>query len=575
MSLKLTTSLSQRLVLTPQLRQRIEMLQMTSLELSDLIQQQLLENPVLEEVPTQEEVQEIAEKVLDHLASADSNSFEESAPEPGSPGTNGSSDTDVLSSLPATDGDGADVDGGEVVAAHEEGIAEDGGADDPQRDAFEEIDFGREFQDYLDPGYKTQEIEYKEDAPTFEQFLTRPPSLAEHLEWQLNMTTVDSDVRDAATAVIGNLNADGRLSATNEEMAAMEKVSEEIVERARQEVMRLDPVGCGAREVKECLLVQLEVLGESDRLAAKLISEHFADLQQHKLPHLSKQIGVGVETLLEELQFIRTLDPYPGRRYSSDEPILISPEIYIEKLDENDDDYVIYFADDGSPRLRVSSQYQQMLSQGVSNETKSFIREKMRSAVDLLRNIEHRRQTIYKVVESIVQRQKDFLDHGVQHIKPMMLKDIAEDIGMHLSTVSRVVNRKYAHTPQGVIELRRFFTEGMLNEEGEEISTRIIKLKIKKLIEDEDSHNPITDDQVVKILAKDGIKLSRRTVAKYRDQMQIPGSRERRAVVWSPLSTTRIKFSNTSVALSLTRGSVRLAHCYRFTVWRRETTDEI
>ena len=530
MSLKLTTSLSQRLVLTPQLRQRIEMLQMTSLELTDLIQQQLLENPVLEEVPTQEEVQEIAEKVLDHLASADTSSFEEGAPEPGSPSTNGSGDAEVLSSLPATEGE---VEGGEAIAAadHEEAVSEDGGTDEAQRDAFEEIDFGREFQDYLDPGYKTQEIEYKEDAPTFEQFLTRPPSLAEHLEWQLNMSTLDSDVRDAAIDVIGNLNADGRLNATNEEIAAMEKVSEEIVERARQEVMRLDPVGCGARDVKECLLVQLEVLGESDRLAAKLISEHFSELQQHKLPHLSKQIGIDVETLLKELEFIRTLDPYPGRRYSSEEPILISPEIYIEKLDENDEDYVIYFADDGSPRLRVSQQYQQMLSQGVSNETKSFIREKMRSAVDLLRNIEHRRQTIYKVVESIVQRQKDFLDHGVEHIKPMMLKDIAEDIGMHLSTVSRVVNRKYAHTPQGVIELRRFFTEGMLNEEGEEISTRIIKLKIKKLIEEEDSHNPITDDQVVKILAKDGIKLSRRTVAKYRDQMQIPGSRERRAVV--------------------------------------------
>lgn len=529
MSLKLTTSLSQRLVLTPQLRQRIEMLQMTSLELTDLIQQQLLENPVLEEVPSQEEVQEIAEKVLDHLASSDANSFEESSPEAGSPSTNGSGDAEILSSLPATE----TGEGGEALAGgdHEEGAADEGGTDEAPRDAFEEIDFGREFQDYLDPGYKTQEIEYKEDAPTFEQFLTRPPSLAEHLEWQLNMSSMDSDVRDAAICVLGNLNADGRLSATNEEMAAMEKVSEEVVERARQEVMRLDPVGCGAREVKECLLVQLEVLGESERLAVRLISEHFADLQQHKLPHLSKQIGIDVETLLEELQFIRTLDPYPGRRYSSEEPVLISPEIYIEKLDENDNEYIIYFADDGSPRLRVSQQYQQMLGQGVSNETKSFIREKMRSAVDLLRNIEHRRQTIYKVVESIVSRQRDFLDHGVQHIKPMMLKDIAEDIGMHLSTVSRVVNRKYAHTPQGVIELRRFFTEGMLNEDGEEISTRIIKLKIKKLIEEEDSHNPITDDQVVKILAKDGIKLSRRTVAKYRDQMQIPGSRERRAVV--------------------------------------------
>jgi RNA polymerase sigma-54 factor len=532
MSLKLTTSLSQRLVLTPQLRQRIEMLQMTSLELTDLIQQQLLENPVLEEVPSQEEVQEIAEKVLDHLASAESDTFEERVPEAGSPATNGSGDPDVLASLPAsTDGEIGEV--GETLAGgeHEEGGGEEGVADEPQRDAFEEIDFGREFQDYLDPGYKTQEIEYKEDAPTFEQFLTRPPSLAEHLEWQLNMTTLDDHVRDAAICVIGNLNADGRLNATDEEIAEVEKIPVEIIERARQVVMRLDPVGCGARDVKECLLVQLEVLGESDRLAARLISENFAELQQHKLPHLSKQIGIDVETLLEELQFIRTLDPYPGRRYSAEEPILISPEIYIEKLDENDEEYVIYFADDGSPRLRVSQQYQQMLSQGVSNETKSFIREKMRSAVDLLRNIEHRRQTIYKVVESIVARQKDFLDHGVQYLKPMMLKDIAEDIGMHLSTVSRVVNRKYAHTPQGVIELRRFFTEGMLNEEGEEISTRIIKLKIKKLIEEEDSHNPITDDQVVKILAKDGIKLSRRTVAKYRDQMQIPGSRERRAVV--------------------------------------------
>jgi RNA polymerase sigma-54 factor len=525
MSLKLTTSLSQRLVLTPQLRQRIEMLQMTSLELTDLIQQQLLENPVLEEVASQEEVQELAEKVLDHLASSDADSFEPSVPETGSAGSNGSGDPDVVSLVGVGEEGGEAIAGGEHV---EEGIGEETFGDEPSRDAFEEIDFGREFQDYLDPGYKTQEIEYKEDAPTFEQFLTRPPSLAEHLEWQLHMSPIEEHVCDAAIVVIGNLNADGRLSATNEEIAAMGGWSEEVVEQARQILARLDPVGCGARDVRECLLVQLEVRGESDRLASRLISEHLSELQQHKLPHLSKQIGVEVELLLEELQFIRTLDPYPGRRYSSEEPILISPEIYIEKLDENDDEYIIYFADDGSPRLRVSQQYQQMLSQGVSNETKSFIREKMRSAVDLLRNIEHRRQTIYKVVESIVLRQRDFLDHGVQHIKPMMLKDIAEDIGMHLSTVSRVVNRKYAHTPQGVIELRRFFTEGMMNEDGEEISTRIIKLQIKKLIEEEDSHNPITDDQVVKILAKDGIKLSRRTVAKYREVLGILASSKRK-----------------------------------------------
>ena len=534
MSLKLTTSLSQRLVLTPQLRQRIEMLQMTTLELTDLIQQQLLENPVLEEVATQEEAQELAEKILDHLTSADPGAAPEQPiaesvePELGSPASNGSGDTGPLPQLTAdSEGEPESFEG-----SGEDVTSDDANVDEAVRDPFEEIDFGREFQDYLDPGYKTQEIEYKEDAPTFEQFLTRPPSLADHLEWQLHMSPIAEEVCDAAISVIGNLDADGRLNATNEEIAAMGGWTEEIVEQARQSVLRLDPVGCGARDVKECLLVQLEVRGESDRLATGLISEHLSELQQHKLPHLAKAIGTDVETLLDELQFIRTLDPYPGRRYSSEEPVLIAPEIYIEKLDENDDQYVIYFADDGSPRLRVSQQYQNMLGQtDVSNETKSFIREKMRSAVDLLRNIEHRRQTIYKVVESIVHRQQDFLDKGVQYIKPMMLKDIAEDIGMHLSTVSRVVNRKYAHTPQGVIELRRFFTEGMLNEDGEEISTRIIKLKIKKLIEEEDSHNPITDDQVVKILAKDGIKLSRRTVAKYRDQMSIPGSRERRAVV--------------------------------------------
>ena len=535
MSVRLTTSLSQRLVLTPQLRQRIEMLQMTTLELSELIQQQMTENPVLEEVATQEEAHELAEKILDHMASGgefenfEARSVDAGAPEIREPSTNGSGEIEseaFVAREMEMDGGGAEV---EINAA--EGGDEISADADASRDAFEEVDFGREFQDYLDPGYKTQEFEYKEDAPTFEQFLTKAPSLTEHLEWQLHMDSEEGDVCDAAEVVIGNLDPDGRLNATNEEIALLRGWSEEIVEQARAVVMRLDPVGCGARDVRECLMAQLEVRGETERLATQLIRDHLAELQQHKLPHLSKQIGIDIETLAAELQFIRTLDPYPGRRYTSEEPILISPEIYIEKLDENGE-YVIYFADDGSPRLRINPTYQTMLSQGTTTkETRNFIKEKMRSAVDLLRNIEHRRQTIYRVVESIVNRQRDFLDKGVEHIKPMMLKDIAEDIGMHLSTVSRVVNRKYAHTPQGVIELRRFFTEGMLNEDGEEVSTRIIKLKIKKLIEEEDSHNPITDDQVVKILVKDGIKLSRRTVAKYRDQMHIPGSRERRAVV--------------------------------------------
>src|SRR5205814_8396062 len=513
---------------------RIEMLQMTTVELSDLTQQQLTENPVLEEVATQEEARELAEKILDHMASGgelenfEAPRVEANAPELGEPSSNGSGEIEAEGSfLPESETEfaaNADTEGASLEAGEET-------ATEASRDAFEEVDFGREFQDYLDPGYKTQEFEYKEDAPTFEQFLTRAPSLADHLEWQLHMDCGEGELCNAAESVIGNLDEVGRLTATNEEIATLGGWSEETIERARAIVMKLDPVGCGARDVRECLLAQLEARGEQDRLATQLIRDHFEDLQQHKLPHLAKKMGVEIETLAAEVQFIRTLDPYPGRRYSSEEPVLITPEIYIEKLDENGD-YVIYFADDGSPRLRISPNYQQMLSQpGTTKETRDFIKEKVRSAVDLLRNIEHRRQTIYRVVESIVNRQREFLDKGVEYIKPMMLKDIAEDIGMHLSTVSRVVNRKYAHTPQGVIELRRFFTEGMLNEDGEEVSTRIIKLKIKKLIEEEDSHNPITDDQVVKILVKDGIKLSRRTVAKYRDQMHIPGSRERRAIV--------------------------------------------
>jgi RNA polymerase sigma-54 factor len=522
MSVKLTTSLSQRLVLTPQLRQRIEMLQMTTLELSELIQQQLLENPVLEEVASSDEKREIEEHILDQLASG--NEFDvPTADAAGAElnGSNGAGDAQALDSLTLSE-----------PTAPEPGVPgeEEGEQVERDRDAFEEVDFGREFQEYLDPGYKTQEFEYKEDAPTFEQFLTRPESLSEHLEWQLRMSHLDDELINVAQAVIGNLDPDGRLSATNEEIAEYGGWRDELVEQARQAVMKLEPVGCGARDVRECLLAQLEARSESDTLAARLIREQpLSDLQPHKLHNLGKQLGESVEDLLKELERIRTLDPYPGRRYSSEEPILIAPEVFIEKID---DDYVIYFADDGSPRLRLSQSYQKILGQpDTSKETRDFIKDKTRSAIDLLRNIEHRRQTIYRVVECIVRRQQAFLDSGVQFIKPMMLKDVAEETGMHLSTISRVVNRKYAHTPQGVIELRRFFTEGMTNEDGEEVSTRIIKLQIKKLIEDEDPHNPITDDQVVKILMRDGMKLSRRTVAKYRDQMSIPGSRERKAPV--------------------------------------------
>jgi len=521
-SLRLQTSLKQQMVLTPQLRQRIEMLQMTSVELQDLISQEMVSNPVLEEVQPDEEFEEISEKILDQNSDGNDETFLN--------GVNSDADISAYSD--------AYSEGVNAEKASENGFDEqhnidfEGDTDDfseVKSDAFEEIDYGREFQDYLDPGYKTQEIEYKEDAPSFEQFLSRSESLTEHLEWQVNLSQIDEETEDTAYAIIGNLDSDGRLNATDEEIAEMCDCSIETVEQARQIVLKLEPVGCGARDVKECLLAQLQANGEGTSLAAELVQNHLEDLQPHRLQHLSKDVGVELHALNEEINKIRILDPYPGRRYSSEEPIYVAPEIYIEKIEG---DFVIYFTDDGSPRLRISSTYQKLLGeQKTTKEEKDFIKDKVRSAVDLLRNIEHRRQTIYRVVECIVERQTDFLNYGVEHLKPMMLKDVAEDIGMHLSTISRVVNRKYAHTPQGVIELRRFFSEGMLNEDGEEVSTRILKLRIKKMIEDEDTRKPLTDDEIAKVLIKEGVKLSRRTVAKYRDQMQIPGSRERKTVI--------------------------------------------
>lgn len=522
-SLRLTHQLQQKMILTPQLRQRIEMLQMTSLELAELIEQEMVTNPILEEIQPGDEVQEISDNILDQNSDGHDADFQ-AGNDPGSDATQDhlvdyADDEPYMPDTPTTNGDDP---AGLETAADDDFHTE-------TSDSFDEIDYGREFQDYLDPGYRTQEIEYKDDGPSFEQFLTHSPNLSEHLEWQLNMLSLDEDHDYAASLIIGNLDEDGRLTAANDEIADMAGTTEELVEEARQAVMQLDPVGCGARDVKECLIAQLVARGDGESLSVSLVRDHLEDLQPHRLQHLSKKTGIEIHRLDEEIRRIRTLDPYPGRRYSSEEAIYVAPEVYIEKVD---DEFVVYFADDGSPRLRISPTYHKLADQSdTTKETRDFIKEKVRSAVDLLRNIEHRRQTIYRVVECIVERQRDFLEYGVEHIKPMMLKDIAEDIGMHLSTISRVVNRKYAHTPQGVIELRRFFSEGMMNEEGEEVSTRILKLRIKKLIEEEDSKKPLTDDDLAKILSKEGVKLSRRTVAKYRDQMQIAGSRERKTII--------------------------------------------
>jgi RNA polymerase sigma-54 factor len=518
----LSTSLSQRLVLTPQMRQRIELLAMTKLELADMVQTELSANPVLDEVAPGEGVDDNS-PLADELAAVDATTADITSPgdaiaqQPSTPEAG-------LSDLPAPG------EGQIVAATTTESTPVDGEAEpERERDPFEEVDFGSTFEEYLDPGYKTHEYEAKDEV-SFENMLTRRDSLCEQLIWQLHLTECMDEVRAAGEAIIGNLDENtGFLDATIEEIAAMGPWQIETVQQAVAVVQRLDPVGCAARDVRESLLVQLDYYGFGDRLAVQMVRDHLESLQTHKLPELTKLLGVPLEQVLEEVEIIKKLDPKPGRKYSSDEAQPVVPEVTIEKVG---DDYMIRFEDDGMPHLRINRTYRQMMeSKDSSKETRDYIKERFRSAVDLLKNIEHRRQTIYRVCNSIVDRQREFLDHGIEHLRPMMLKDIAEDIGMHLSTVSRVVNRKYVNTPQGVYELRRFFTEGMRSDTGEDVSTRVLKLKIKKMIEAEDPHHPITDDEVAKRLARDGVKMSRRTVAKYRDQMRIPGSRERRAIV--------------------------------------------
>jgi RNA polymerase sigma-54 factor len=539
MSFKQQLGLSQKLDvrLTPQLIQRITMLQLTRMELSEMVVAELGQNPVLEELSPEET------SVSADLANADYADVPDKL-------LNSASDIpdNPMSSLDSFEGnavtapvsDAGDFDtaynlngSGELPADYQAPTGEaaregDGEFEAGDRDSFEEIDFGATFEDYLDPGYRTRETEVK-DTPSFEQFLSVKEGLADYLNWQLRLTIMKPDVAAAAEAIVGNLNDDGYLDSTLEEIAAIGPWPLATVEKALSTVQQLDPTGVAARSLQECLLLQLQALGFGDRLAAAMVRDHFAKLQNYKLPELAKSLGVTVEDVARELKVIKQLEPKPGRKYAPPDTHYIEPEVYIEKMD---DDYVIRFNDDGLPQLRINRQYRQMMdSKDTSKETRDYIKDRFRSAVDLMRNIEHRKQTIYKVCERIIERQRDFLDKGIEHLRPMMLKDISEDIGMHLSTVSRVVNGKYAHTPQGVIELRRFFTEGMLNDEGEEVSTRIIKLKIKKMIEAEDPREPLTDDQIAQILAKEGQKLSRRTVAKYRDQMKIAGSRERRQVV--------------------------------------------
>lgn len=529
---------TQSMVLTPQLRQRIEMLAQPLQELELTINHELNQNPVLTTDGDGEELDDVSSYSDADSASSltsSANGLDSALDQNWQNGQNGQigqiDQTGMHDASVNGGGETASI-GGDTTTSPVEGSHdsdyESRESEIGERDSFEEIDYGQMFEQYLDPGYRTHEHEVKE-GPTYETFLSSEESLSDYLNWQLRMTVISLEVRSAAECIIGCLNEDGFLDATIEEIALIGPWPIEIVNESLEIVRRFDPIGIAAFDLQDSLHIQLKHNGYGNSLAAKLVLNHFSKLLNHKLPELAKELGVTLDYLVAEMKVIRQLDPRPGRRFARKEAQYIAPEVYIEKFD---DDYIIRFDDDGLPQLRINKQYRQMMdNKETSREIRDYIKDRFRSAVDLLKNIEHRKQTIYKVCERIVERQRDFLDKGYEHLRPMMLKDISEDIGMHLSTVSRVVNGKYAHTPQGVIELRRFFTEGMVNDSGEDVSTHRIKLRIKKMIEAEDSRNPLTDDKIAEILANDGQKLSRRTVAKYRDQLKIAGSRERKQII--------------------------------------------
>ncbi len=472
----LNLKVAQKQILTPGLVQMVSVLALNKLELREMINEEMIANPVLEEVPEDAPtVEEVAQKIE----------------------TNGTGEA-----LPAAD------------------PAENG-----NRDSFEEIDFGSFFRDYLDPGFKAPVGEVYEKT-SFENFLSQPSSLTDHLEWQLSMSRCSDNVRAAAESIIGNLNEDGYLTATVDEIARTGQHEQGDVEAALTLVQEFDPLGVAARDVRECLLLQLHALAPDNTLAAQIVSDHLKLLQNNHYREIGRALDRPVPAVERAIEMIRKLDPRPGQRYNKTQPQLIEPDVYIVKTSNG---YEVRLNEDGLPQLRLSQHYRRLLSDGAATrEVRSYVKERCNSALQLIKNIEQRKHTIVRVCESIIRRQGEFLDKGIDFLRPMMIKEVAEEVGVHPSTVSRAVANKYAHTPQGIYELRYFFSESVQGPQGGNTSLIRLKRIVKKMIEEEDSAHPLTDERIMRHLHEQGFNVTRRTVAKYREDMKIPSTHQRR-----------------------------------------------
>ncbi|MDP3716896.1 MAG: RNA polymerase factor sigma-54 [Acidobacteriota bacterium] len=471
---KLQTKLAQKLILTPSLQQAIKLLPMSTLELADLLNQEVVENPLLEEIPTED------------LQAADT-----------------------------------------APAVEKEAEAK---AQADKTDSWDDADYEYFFGDYLDDGYRPRAPQEVKELPPIENTLSTSSSLTDHLEWQLSLQTEAEAIREIGEAIIGNLDDDGYLVASVDEIASMGPWPIDEVERALLLIQSFDPIGVAARDLQECLTLQIKHLHLEGTPTEKIVSEHLRLLHNHQMPDLARKLGLTIEELKGHVEIIQHLDPKPGSRFNPQPSQYVIPDVYIIKVE---DQYVAVLNEDGLPQLRISPTYRRLLDKGAaenSDETRAYVKDKFRSALWLIKSVEQRQKTIHKVATSICTFQRDFLDHGIEHLRPLVLRDVANDIGMHESTVSRVVTNKYMHTPQGVFEMKYFFHSGISSSYGDAVSSVTIKNRIKKIIESEDPKKPLSDSKIVNILQREGLMLARRTIAKYREELKIPTSNQRKVM---------------------------------------------
>ncbi len=542
--------------LTPGLVQMVSILAMNKLELEEAIAQELLENPLLDEAQedaTTAEELAVAEAELKSNTNADAQTGESWGEAGAADGVQEGAGFDGLASAsvgsPGSETESGGLESGSMEGAGTAGEGESAvGEAGPEAsaDPFSEIDFDSFFGEYLEGGSTSSENEDFE-RPSYENFVSAPTTLTDHLRWQLSVSATDERLREAAEAIIGNLDEDGYLTAEDdrgrrplslEEIANSEDLPLTCVHEALCMVQSFDPPGVAGRDLRECLLLQLRQLPVLHPLAIQIVSDHLPELQNKQHKEMARQMGVPLDDVEGALSVIQKLDPWPGRRYNRTQTRVIEPDIFFVKgraqpcsicgQMDCENRYRVVTNDDGLPQLRLNRQYRAMKWDRSQRDVAHYIRDRYSSAIQFLRNLEQRKQTIARVCHVIIARQPECLDHGLDHLRPMMIKDVAEEIGVHPSTVSRAVSNKYAHTPQGVMELRTFFSEAVQGAQGADTSLVILKRRVKKMIEDEDPCHPLTDDAITDRLRAQGIDVTRRTVAKYREDMHIPSTHRRR-----------------------------------------------